>query len=394
MPSLTFNPGAPVVDTNHCTWQDRDPPVGLVDASVLSGDALPKYVQRLRLWRDGRFRNIYLNAKSEVPDGGNAFGVGDDLSDAWEAYSAAIVISAPNGILTIPGPNSDETLNYDSIESYSWPVTDAALNAWLTPYLALSAEDQALVTVTLTDGVVATPETHAVDAGGMGWSFGISEPTVRRTPPAVATLLPSNATPLERALEAAIRPRADEDVIRRVWDPWACEAHLLPWLAWQLSVDYWEDAWTEHQKRAVIAASIEVHRRKGTPGAMRRIVESLGYGFQLVEWWELNPEGTPCTAEAFIFRQDAGRPIAAQGLRLATRLLDDAKRGTLHLAVTAAHQVSARAYLYARADAHKYQSFSYTASRIRFAEAATATIYLYARADAYEHQHFTYTVER
>ena len=229
---------------------------------------------------------------------------------------------------------------------------------------------------------------------GMGWSFGISEPTVRRTPPAVATLLPSNATPLERALEAAIRPRADEDVIRRVWDPWACEAHLLPWLAWQFSVDYWEDAWTEHQKRAVIAASIEVHRRKGTPGAMRRIVEGLGYGFQLVEWWELNPEGTPGTAEVFLFRQDAGRPITAQDLRLAIRLLDDAKRATLHLAVTAAHQVSARAYLYARADAHKHQSFSYTASRIRFAEAATATIYLYARADAYEHQQYSYAVGR
>ena len=210
----------------------------------------------------------------------------------------------------------------------------------------------------------------------------------------VETLLPANATPLERALEAAIRPRVGPEVIRQVWDPWACPAKLLPWLAWAFSVDYWEDGWAEDQKRAVIAASIEVHRRKGTPAAMRRVVESLGYGFDLVEWWQLEPQGAPGTAEAFIFRKDAGRPVTAADLRLARRLLDDAKRATLHLAVTPSHQVSARAYLYARADAHTYVSFAYNVSRLSFAEASMARIYLYARADAYGHQAFSYAVGR
>lgn len=208
----------------------------------------------------------------------------------------------------------------------------------------------------------------------------------------VETLLPANATPLERALEAAIRPRVGPDVIRQVWDPWACPAKLLPWLAWGFSVDYWEDEWSEDQKRAVIAASIEVHRRKGTPAAMRRVVEGLGYGFHMVEWWEMEPEGRRGTAEVYIFRQGAGRPVTAEDLALASRLLQDAKRGTLHLSVTAAHQVAAQAYLYARADAHEYQSFTYQASRVAFSDASTAGLYLYARADAYEHQHFSYAV--
>ena len=206
----------------------------------------------------------------------------------------------------------------------------------------------------------------------------------------IVSLLPPNASPLERALEAAIAPRVTSEVIRQVWDPATCPAKLLPWLAWAMSVDYWEDEWAEDQKRGVIAASIQVHRRKGTVSAMRRVVEGLGYGFELVEWWELVPEGTPGTAEVYLFRQSAGRPIANEDLILTRRLLEDAKRGTLHLTVTPSYQARSQVYLYARADAHKIQSFSYAASRVQFAGASATQLYLYARADAFVHQEFSY----
>ena len=232
------------------------------------------------------------------------------------------------------------------------------------------------------------------NAVAAAFTFDHPEPTVTKRPARIAALLPVNSTPLERALEAATRPRVSSDVIRQVWDPWACPAKLLPWLAWALSVDYWEDDWTEKEKRAVIAASIEVHRRKGTPAAMHRVVENLGFGFALVEWWELTPEGTPGTAEAFIFRAGAERHVAIEDLGLIRRLLANVKRGTLHLRVTVAHQISTRGYLYARSDAHKYQSFSYNVSRVEFAESKIGRIYLYAHADAYEHQEFSYEVGR
>ena len=58
---------------------------------------------------------------------------------------------------------------------------------------------------------------------------------------------------------------------------------ILPWLAWTLSVDPWSSDWTEQQKRDAIAASIEVHRRKGTIGALRRALSALGYEITITE---------------------------------------------------------------------------------------------------------------
>jgi phage tail P2-like protein len=37
------------------------------------------------------------------------------------------------------------------------------------------------------------------------------------------------------------------------------------------------ETWTEAQKRAVIAASVATHKRKGTIGALKRALAALGY---------------------------------------------------------------------------------------------------------------------
>lgn len=54
-----------------------------------------------------------------------------------------------------------------------------------------------------------------------------------------------------------------------------CPATLLPWLAWKLSVDWWNENWPETRKRAAIAASPDIHMKKGTPSAIRKAIESL-----------------------------------------------------------------------------------------------------------------------
>lgn len=90
-------------------------------------------------------------------------------------------------------------------------------------------------------------------------------------------LLPSNQTRIEAALAAALRPTADPAVIRTLWSPWSCPERLLPWLAWALSVDEWDDAWREHIKRQVIAESLAVHRIKGTVAAVLRALAAAGF---------------------------------------------------------------------------------------------------------------------
>jgi phage tail P2-like protein len=82
---------------------------------------------------------------------------------------------------------------------------------------------------------------------------------------------------------------------RTLWNAETCPANLLPWLAWGFSVDEWNADWTEVQKRSVIAASIGIHQRKGTVGAVRRVLESFGVGLAFQEWWQQTPPGTPHT---------------------------------------------------------------------------------------------------
>lgn len=100
----------------------------------------------------------------------------------------------------------------------------------------------------------------------------------------MSELLPPSATLAERALEGAVSRLSSVPVpVGQVWDPATCPAGVLPWLAWALSVDDWDASWSEAQKRAAIAASIQVHRRKGTVGAVRRALQALGYEVEIDE---------------------------------------------------------------------------------------------------------------
>lgn len=61
------------------------------------------------------------------------------------------------------------------------------------------------------------------------------------------TILPPNATSLETALDGAgaVRIDAVQVPVGTIWRPEACPEELLPWLAWALSVDVWDESWPE-----------------------------------------------------------------------------------------------------------------------------------------------------
>lgn len=86
--------------------------------------------------------------------------------------------------------------------------------------------------------------------------------------------LPVNQTLWERALErvSAERYPLDADIIRRAKDPWECPPELLAYLAYELSVDLWDEQWPLAKKRSVIARSIGLSRIKGTEAAIREAV--------------------------------------------------------------------------------------------------------------------------
>jgi len=142
------------------------------------------------------------------------------------------------------------------------------------------------------------------------------------------SLLPDNSTPLERALEAAFYEKTIVP-LRTLYNADTCPVHLLPHLAWAWSVDRWDYRWSEATKRAAIRASYYIHAHKGTIGALRRVVEPLGYLIEIVEWFNAVPEGVPGTFALKVGVLDTG--ITEEMYQELERLIDDAKPVTRHL---------------------------------------------------------------
>lgn len=145
-----------------------------------------------------------------------------------------------------------------------------------------------------------------------------------------AAMLPGNATELERAAAEALAQIQRVPIpLRDLWNPDTCPVELLPYLAWAFSVDRWSQAWPESAKRAAIRSAYFIHSRKGTIGALRRVVEPLGYLIEVREWWEEVPLGVPGTFRLLIGVLNTG--ITEAMYQELAWLIDDAKPESRHL---------------------------------------------------------------
>ncbi len=83
----------------------------------------------------------------------------------------------------------------------------------------------------------------------------------------------------------------------------------LDLLAWQFHVDGYEMAHTVEAKRRLIMQSLPWHRIKGTPAAVRMLLEALGIRIDIIEWW--TPEGRSLGMPPYTFavRGWIGEPL-------------------------------------------------------------------------------------
>lgn len=146
-------------------------------------------------------------------------------------------------------------------------------------------------------------------------------------------LLPSNSTPLERATAAALTLGLDPSAIRGIADSTRCPVDVLPWLAWAMSVEGWEAAETEEQQRALIRESIPVHKRKGTVGAIRRVLKAVGVTADYKEWTQI-PGAVPYTFELIAWANDnrpgEGTILSPQLFQRLRSLIDATKNERSH----------------------------------------------------------------
>ncbi len=116
------------------------------------------------------------------------------------------------------------------------------------------------------------------------------------------SLLPPNSTSAERALEAVLSHAGNlPGDIRIIKNPDLCPVDLLPWLAWEFAVTYWNPKWSEQQKRQVIKAAAWQNKHRGTRGAVERALLTVGYESQLQEWFEKVPKANPYTFSIKIY---------------------------------------------------------------------------------------------
>lgn len=144
------------------------------------------------------------------------------------------------------------------------------------------------------------------------------------------SLLPPNATAAERALAAAAARLTDLEVPHRtLHDGLTAPEVLLPWLAWEYSVDEWDTTWSEEQRRGSIAASIAIHRHKGTIGAVRAGLAGIGISVRVQEWFAQIPQGAPGTFHLLI--NASQYPVTLGNLHQLIAVLEQSKNLRSHM---------------------------------------------------------------
>jgi hypothetical protein len=94
------------------------------------------------------------------------------------------------------------------------------------------------------------------------------------------SLLPQNRTVWEETLSltSAGRRPLPANIIKSVWNPWTCPIDLLPYLAWGLGLEIWDDDWPETRKREVVARIWLLKRRKTTLAGIRDYLDLADAG--------------------------------------------------------------------------------------------------------------------
>jgi len=151
----------------------------------------------------------------------------------------------------------------------------------------------------------------------------------------MSTVLPINASALERAFE-----RAFSDLLGEINPPFPelldaerTPVEFLPYLGVDHGVREWDPESGEQEKRSTVAAAWPTQRLAGTRRAIEIAVESLGLGVEVRPWHGEDPVGEPYSLLVNALARGA---LNADTQERLTRRLEDAKaeRDVLSLTIT------------------------------------------------------------
>lgn len=69
-------------------------------------------------------------------------------------------------------------------------------------------------------------------------------------------------------------------------------------------MDFWQDDWSDEQKRQILRDAAYVHQHRGTAGAVLRALSAVGVPASIKEWWQDTPRKAPYTFRVELFLRD------------------------------------------------------------------------------------------
>lgn len=138
------------------------------------------------------------------------------------------------------------------------------------------------------------------------------------------SLLPENATPLERAFERAFADLLDEidAPFPELLDPQQTPVEFLSYLGADCGVSEWNATAPETEKRATVAAAWPTKRLAGTRRALELAVRSLGLEPEVIAWHKADPQGNPYHLHVAAVNNDA---LGGNAQNRLERRLEEAK---------------------------------------------------------------------
>lgn len=105
-------------------------------------------------------------------------------------------------------------------------------------------------------------------------------------------------------------------------------------LAVQFHVAAWNSSWSRDRKLAIIKATVETKRKRGTVLAVKDAVATFLNPFQITEWWQSEPKGEPFTFDVQVPLDDIGRFLSEEDQDTLGQLIYEAKSIRSHGSIT------------------------------------------------------------
>lgn len=229
---------------------------------------------------------------------------GETLAELAQAEATPL---PPTAWLPASGTTGQPLVRRSDGTEQPWPAGDDGYATFEAPVLAPPGR-YLWVVLDLAGNATATPRVRALRAEHAGHDW------LRRLP-----ALYSRQEPMREFLQHYLEPLAGlhEDVGRgaaqrhALLRPASAPAPVLAWLAAWVGLVL-DERWSEAATRALIAEAMALWRARGTPGALRRMLEIVaGTRVLVLEAFRFRGYGGSATA-----RDDVARPVSVLGVGL------------------------------------------------------------------------------